>query len=179
GRHWRPWGDLRHLVIAVGGEQNILKSWQGSCVLISCEIKSSYVRTLQEFSLLWYLNPEFDKSLKDYSGTLLHKINTTSRYQSTTVIPWFSGRVKYAGSFSSRDCSLKVSQLQKNDSGSYGARLYGSPTQPSQKWLFTAEVIVEGKNFAQQFLFLLPPRKMWFFSWDKPPSLSEQQHHGL
>uniref|UniRef100_A0A8C6Y7F8 B-cell receptor CD22 n=1 Tax=Naja naja TaxID=35670 RepID=A0A8C6Y7F8_NAJNA len=118
-----------------------LSAWEGSCVFISCNIKEEFHdRRINQWSFVWYFQPSFDKSLNDYSGTLLYSSNQTA----TEVSSEFSNRVQFVGDLGSKNCSLKISQLHLSDNGSYGIRLYWIPGElkTSDKWFEILEVIV-------------------------------------
>ncbi|XP_033014614.1 B-cell receptor CD22-like [Lacerta agilis] len=105
---------------------NNLATWEGSCILIPCKIGLTYKGTrVDNFFLIWYFDPEYVETLKDYSGIMLYNGSTTSEKYLTPTDPHFPNRVSFVGNLANRNCSLKISHLQKNDSGKYGARLYG------------------------------------------------------
>ncbi|XP_062996140.1 B-cell receptor CD22-like isoform X2 [Elgaria multicarinata webbii] len=125
--------------------QRSLQSWKGSCVLIPCTISRTYKsQKLIDLSLVWYFEPTYDnKDLKDFIGTMLHKSNMTSNNRTTPITPHFQHRIQFVGDLNERNCSLKISQLQKNDTGRYGARLYGTAADLKYKWFLHATVTVE------------------------------------
>nr|XP_020670115.1 B-cell receptor CD22-like isoform X2 [Pogona vitticeps] len=105
-------------------EPHYLAGWKGSCILIPCQIKYTYSgRRLNNISLIWYFDPSYDG--KEYTGTILYNSSRTSQKHVIPTIAGLQERATFAGNLSERNCSLKISQLQKSDDGSYGARLYG------------------------------------------------------
>uniref|UniRef100_A0ABM5EQZ3 B-cell receptor CD22 n=1 Tax=Pogona vitticeps TaxID=103695 RepID=A0ABM5EQZ3_9SAUR len=105
-------------------EPHYLAGWKGSCILIPCQIKYTYSgRRLNNISLIWYFDPFYDGS--EYTGTILYNSSRTSQKHVIPTIAGLQERATFAGNLSERNCSLKISQLQKSDDGSYGARLYG------------------------------------------------------
>ncbi|XP_039181713.1 B-cell receptor CD22-like isoform X1 [Crotalus tigris] len=118
-----------------------LSAWEGSCVLISCNIEEEYKsRPLNQVSFAWYFQPLFNKTLNDYNGKLLYNSNQTT----TAVSSEFRNRVKFVGNLGRKNCSLKISQLRPSDTGDYGIRLYWRagmlPNQ--QKWLGKVTITV-------------------------------------
>ncbi|KAL7981122.1 hypothetical protein Chor_005356, partial [Crotalus horridus] len=118
-----------------------LSAWEGSCVLISCNIEEEYKsRYLNQVSFAWYFQPLFNKTLNDYSGKLLYNSNQTT----TAVSSEFHNRVKFVGNLGRKNCSLKISQLRPSDTGDYGIRLYWRagmlPNQ--QKWFDKVTITV-------------------------------------
>ncbi|XP_026544012.1 B-cell receptor CD22-like [Notechis scutatus] len=119
----------------------LLNVWEGSCVVISCNIEKEYnSRSINHASFAWYFQPSFDNTLNDYSGVLLYNSNQTA----TEVSFEFSNRVKFVGDLGSKNCSLKISQLRLSDKGIYGIRLYwiAGKLQTQKKWLEKLEIIV-------------------------------------
>uniref|UniRef100_A0A670IJ22 B-cell receptor CD22 n=1 Tax=Podarcis muralis TaxID=64176 RepID=A0A670IJ22_PODMU len=105
---------------------NNLAVWEGSCILIPCKISLTYKNVrVDNFFLIWYFDPKYEDNLKDYTGIMLYNGSTISENYLTPTSPHFLDRVRFVGNLNSRNCSLKISHLQKNDSGTYGARLYG------------------------------------------------------
>ncbi|XP_053123580.1 B-cell receptor CD22-like [Hemicordylus capensis] len=123
-------------------------TWNGSCVMIPCTIRHNNPPLIPStISLLWYFNPSYKETLKDYEGTLLYHSNN-SRDSVITTSPDFQGRVTFVGDLK-RNCSVKISQLQKNDSGPYGARLYAQTERPSktrpsiyEKWYQSTQITI-------------------------------------
>ncbi|XP_053255628.1 B-cell receptor CD22-like [Podarcis raffonei] len=124
---------------------NNLAAWEGSCILIPCKISLTYNRLrVDNFFLIWYFDPEYEDTLKDYTGIMLYNGSSTSANYLTPTSPHFLDRVRFVGNLNSRNCSLKISHLQKNDSGTYGARLYGfvGMNRRLDKWFAAAAVNV-------------------------------------
>ncbi|XP_034279453.1 B-cell receptor CD22-like [Pantherophis guttatus] len=120
-----------------------LSIWEGSCVTISCKIKEEHSgRPINQVSFAWYFNPSFDNDRREFSGELLYKSNQTA----TEVLSERSNRVKFVGDLKSENCSLKISQLRRSDTGTYGIRFYWKsgllPKQ--QKWLSKVTITVRG-----------------------------------
>ncbi|XP_060132423.1 B-cell receptor CD22-like [Zootoca vivipara] len=132
-------GNEKMLTIAL----NNLAAWEGSCILIPCMIGVTYNKVrVDNFFLIWYFDPVYNETLKDYSGIMLYNGSTASKKYLTPTMPHFLDRVSFVGNLKNRNCSLKISHLQKNDSGKYGARLYGSPInrREREKWFLEAAV---------------------------------------
>ncbi|XP_056612039.1 B-cell receptor CD22 [Triplophysa dalaica] len=92
---------------------------EGSCVTIPCTYKHGNAKNIK---LLWYKDPEYDKELKLFTGTILYS-NTVDHPQS----PGYSSRVEYITGKAEKDkdrskCDLKINDLQKTDSGIYTFR---------------------------------------------------------
>ncbi|CAI5781255.1 B-cell receptor CD22-like [Podarcis lilfordi] len=105
---------------------NNLAAWEGSCILIPCKIDETYKSVrVDNFFLIWYFDPKYEDNLKDFTGIMLYNGSTISENNLTATSPHFLDRVRFVGNLNSRNCSLKISHLQKNDRGTYGARLYG------------------------------------------------------
>ncbi|KAL1261115.1 hypothetical protein QQF64_008942 [Cirrhinus molitorella] len=100
---------------------------EGSSVTIPCTYQRQKDETIH--TLLWFKDPEFDHALQVFKGTIVYS-NTKERPQ----LPDYSSRVEYitdATSFTSQEelwikCDLKITDLQKTDSGKYNFRFIGS-----------------------------------------------------
>uniref|UniRef100_H9GSA7 B-cell receptor CD22 n=1 Tax=Anolis carolinensis TaxID=28377 RepID=H9GSA7_ANOCA len=118
---------------------NLLTAWKGSCVLIPCEITSK----LRNISLIWWYNPFWHPSLKDYYGIMLYNASTASINHTSPVSTHFQDRVRFTGDLHNRNCSLKISQLQKSDTGMFGARLQGfDQYKHFKKWFLSTDITI-------------------------------------
>ncbi|XP_073674433.1 B-cell receptor CD22 [Garra rufa] len=107
---------------------------EGSCVTIPCTYEKQKGKT---YTLLWFQNPNYDDESKMFKGTIVYS-NTDDRPQS----PGYSSRVEYitdATSFTQQQnqkvsikCDLRITDLQKTDSGNYSFRIV-SPAVPVEK----------------------------------------------
>uniref|UniRef100_A0A670IHP6 B-cell receptor CD22 first Ig-like domain-containing protein n=1 Tax=Podarcis muralis TaxID=64176 RepID=A0A670IHP6_PODMU len=131
---------------------NNLAAWEGSCILIPCKIDQTYKNVrVDNFFLIWYFDAKYEDNLKDYTGIMLYNGSSTPKKYLTPTSPHFLDRVRFVGNLASRNCSLKISHLQKNDSGTYGARLYGfvGMKRILDKWFAAAAVNVNGKKLSE------------------------------
>ncbi|KAL1261113.1 hypothetical protein QQF64_008940 [Cirrhinus molitorella] len=100
---------------------------EGSTVTIPCTYKILNGEIVH--TLLWFKDSEFNTTLQKFFGTIVYS-NTKERPQ----LPDYSSRVEYitdATSFTSQEelwikCDLKITDLQKTDSGKYSFRLISS-----------------------------------------------------
>ncbi|XP_077193038.1 B-cell receptor CD22-like [Paroedura picta] len=117
-----------------------LVTWEGSCVVIPCQINQYMGALLRDIRLLWYYQPFYDTNQSDYSGRLLYNSSVASRKQSSSNRLMFLGNLKNE----KKDCSLKISQVQMEDNGTYGARIFASYSHPVQqnKWFLNATINV-------------------------------------
>lgn len=96
---------------------------EGSSVTISCE----YLKNEDNLALLWFKDPNFDELSKTFNGTIVYS-NRNERPQS----PGYSKRVEYITDLTSTSkkndwiqCNLRITDLQKTDSGNYSFRFIG------------------------------------------------------
>ncbi|XP_054855713.1 B-cell receptor CD22-like [Eublepharis macularius] len=123
-----------------------LVTWEGSCVLIPCEIGRYGGAVLNPITLLWYFQPFYDMRQSEYNGVLLYNSSMASGY-SNTHLRDSQDRVKFVGNLNHAErktCSLKISQVRTEDNGIYGARLFASYSRPTQqhKWFLNATIHV-------------------------------------
>ncbi|XP_026120031.1 B-cell receptor CD22-like [Carassius auratus] len=101
---------------------------EGSCVTIPCAYKKENDET---YTLLWFKDPEYNKTLQMFSGTIVYS-NTEERPQSSD----YSSRAEYITNATSLKqqtqqdnnwikCDLRITDLQKTDSGRYRFRTIG------------------------------------------------------
>uniref|UniRef100_A0A8C1XEH8 Ig-like domain-containing protein n=1 Tax=Cyprinus carpio TaxID=7962 RepID=A0A8C1XEH8_CYPCA len=98
---------------------------EGSCVTIPCFYKKTEEET---YTLLWFKDPKFNEASKLFNGTIVYS-NTKERPQSLD----YSGRVEYITDATPQEnqkywikCDLRITDLQKTDSGNYTFRFIGS-----------------------------------------------------
>uniref|UniRef100_A0A673LVW8 B-cell receptor CD22 n=1 Tax=Sinocyclocheilus rhinocerous TaxID=307959 RepID=A0A673LVW8_9TELE len=102
---------------------------EGSCVTIPCAYKKLKDETC---TLLWFKDPKYDDVSKMFIGTIVYS-NIEERPQS----PAYSSRVEYITDATSLKqqkhqndhwikCDLRITDLQKTDSGNYGFRVINS-----------------------------------------------------
>lgn len=145
-------------------------------MVIPCYIKHTFRgQPLNIISLIWYFGPVYNDNLQEYEGTILHNASRNQPGNMITTGSDFVGRVSFVGDLEWRNCSLKISQLRKKDSGAYLARLYGlaKPKPEQKKWGVQAQVNVMGKPLLKCF-FPPHPRHL-SFSGDTKLSLSKGQ----
>ncbi|XP_074837560.1 LOW QUALITY PROTEIN: B-cell receptor CD22 [Carettochelys insculpta] len=111
-----------------------LIAWKGASLYIPCSYQWCRLNSPPSISLVWYLNPEYNKEKKEFAGTVLYKSNTP-------ISPAFQGRVKLPEDLD-RDCSLQLSGLQTNETGTYGARLIANVSGKPIKWISRTDVNV-------------------------------------
>lgn len=94
-------------------------------------IPCAYLNKEDNLKLLWFKDPNFDKHLHTFNGTIVHSIRD-ERPKS----PDYSNRVKYITNITSMtkkddwiQCNLIITDLQKTDSGNYSFRIIGSKHQ--------------------------------------------------
>uniref|UniRef100_A0A8D2IML1 B-cell receptor CD22 first Ig-like domain-containing protein n=1 Tax=Varanus komodoensis TaxID=61221 RepID=A0A8D2IML1_VARKO len=137
-----------------------LTAWKGSCVLIPCQISEvCNLGKVNRLAVAWYFEPLEDNVPRENNGHLLYDSSKTSEDLITSTSPDFRGLVRFVGNLSNRDCSLIVSQLQMNESGSYTAYIVDSNDNWRLKWHLNATVKIAGKSFAEQLVFLFFPCK--------------------
>ncbi|NP_001091715.1 uncharacterized protein isoform X1 [Danio rerio] len=101
---------------------------EGSCVTIPCFYDIPEDKTLD---LLWFKDSQYDHDSRMFIGTIVYS-NTGKRPQS----PGYSGRVEYITNIKSKtqhgqqtinemQCDLRITDLQKTDSGNYSFRYIG------------------------------------------------------
>uniref|UniRef100_A0A671TCY6 B-cell receptor CD22 n=1 Tax=Sinocyclocheilus anshuiensis TaxID=1608454 RepID=A0A671TCY6_9TELE len=102
---------------------------EGSCVTIPCAYKNLKDETC---TLLWFKDPKYDDVSKKFIGTIVYS-NTEERPQT----PAYSSRVEYITDATSLKqqkhqnyywikCDLRITDLQKTDSGNYRFRVINS-----------------------------------------------------
>ncbi|XP_077193045.1 B-cell receptor CD22-like [Paroedura picta] len=125
-----------------------LVTWNGSCVVIPCQINQYMGALLSNISLLWYHQPFYDTNQSDYLGHLLYYIFTISGMYGTQVQSSPASRLEFVGNLQdnleTKDCSLKISQVRMEDNGIYGVKLFASYNRPVQlnKWFLNATINV-------------------------------------
>ncbi|XP_061452558.1 B-cell receptor CD22-like [Rhineura floridana] len=125
-------------------EPKSLTAWEGSCIVIPCQVTRTHQGLkIDDLELVWYFNPVYDHEQKEYNGIVLYHGSMFSTDNRAPSSPPFLGRARFVGN--DRNCSLKISALQKSDKGTYGARLYGSvENRPVlQKWFMEATVNID------------------------------------
>ncbi|XP_053503681.1 hemicentin-2-like [Ictalurus furcatus] len=112
-------------------EPTTTTSQEGSCVTINCKFK--YQDGLQ---LLWIKDPKWIEKEKRFDGIIVY--NSTDEQPQVTE---YSNRVEF---FNDRkqsshwtNCTLKIHDLKKNDSGNYTFRYIGSEKYISNTFLLT------------------------------------------
>ncbi|XP_067306339.1 B-cell receptor CD22-like isoform X2 [Pseudorasbora parva] len=99
---------------------------EGSSITIPC----GYLKQKEQsnLKLLWFKDPYFDTKSEMFNGTIVYS-NTKERPQS----PDYSNRVEYMTNLTSTmqikewiQCDLRITNLQKTDSGNYSFRFIGS-----------------------------------------------------
>ncbi|KAM9299080.1 B-cell receptor CD22 [Gastrophryne carolinensis] len=93
-------------------------AWRGSCVLLPCTYSYPYGNTVNNFT--WYHNAVYDKTVTDFIGTVVYNSKNN-----TAAGDLFAGRVQYMGT-TDKDCTIMITNLQKEHEGSYGLRLRGT-----------------------------------------------------
>ncbi|XP_040276915.1 B-cell receptor CD22 isoform X4 [Bufo bufo] len=92
-----------------------ITAWEGSCAVLSCKIRTH--RTIANFT--WYYNPEYDVAAKTFKGTIVYQSTKNAELN----IP-FADRVQYVGT-DEKNCTILITNLTRQDSGSYQLRLMG------------------------------------------------------
>uniref|UniRef100_A0A8C1XH82 B-cell receptor CD22 n=1 Tax=Cyprinus carpio TaxID=7962 RepID=A0A8C1XH82_CYPCA len=99
-------------------------TYEGSSVIIPCSYKKPNDKT---YTLLWFKDPIYLKDMM-FNGTIVYS-NTKERPQSLD----YSGRVEYITDATPQEnqkywikCDLRITDLQKTDSGNYTFRFIGS-----------------------------------------------------
>ncbi|XP_077116198.1 B-cell receptor CD22-like [Ranitomeya variabilis] len=95
----------KHVILA-----NSVYAWNGSCAILPCTI-TSYA-TIDHY--MWYFNSEYNSETQDFTGTIIYQSN----------IPSQSKNVFYIGK-TEKDCTIVITDLQKEDTGYYHLRLIG------------------------------------------------------
>lgn len=87
-----------------------------------------YLYKEDNLKLLWFKDPQFDDKTKLFNGTIVYS-NTDERPPSQN----YSNRVEYITNITSKtaknkwiQCDLRITDLQKKDSGNYSFRFIGS-----------------------------------------------------
>ncbi|XP_044138541.1 B-cell receptor CD22 isoform X1 [Bufo gargarizans] len=96
-------------------------AWEGSCAVLSCKILT--YRTIANFT--WYYNPEYDDAVKTFKGTIVYQSTKNAELNSP-----FADRVQYVGT-DEKNCTILITNLTRQDSGSYQLRLMGK----DWKWM--------------------------------------------
>ncbi|XP_062873413.1 LOW QUALITY PROTEIN: B-cell receptor CD22 [Trichomycterus rosablanca] len=115
---------------------------EGSCVTITC--------TYTEISetLLWFKNPEYIHSEKRFNGTIVYS-NTKEHPQSTEYL----NRVHFLSedkTSEAKSCSLRITDLQKQDSGQYNFRYINTNSKYMSKPMVLS---ITGKSCWLVFIF--------------------------
>ncbi|XP_062818340.1 B-cell receptor CD22-like isoform X2 [Anolis carolinensis] len=101
-----------------------LETWKGSCVLIPCQINETlHFAYLPHASVAWYFRPSLADALFDYNVQPLFDSSKTLEDHVNLTSPNFQGRVRFVGDLTKRDCSLMITELHMNDSGTYNAKV--------------------------------------------------------
>ncbi|XP_056330009.1 B-cell receptor CD22 [Danio aesculapii] len=111
---------------------------EGSCVTIPCVYK---IPNGKKLDLLWFKNSQYNHDTQMFDGTIVYS-NTEKRPQS----PGYSGRVEYITNIESMtlheqqttneiQCDLRITDLQKTDSGNYSFRYTGDPYSDPSKFM--------------------------------------------
>ncbi|KAF4086288.1 hypothetical protein AMELA_G00104200 [Ameiurus melas] len=110
-------------------EPTTTTSQEGSCVTINCKYK--YKVGLQ---LLWIKDPKWSEKDRRFDGIIVYS-TTEERPQ----VAEYSNRVEFFNDQSNdwTNCTLKIHDLKKNDSGNYTFRYIGSEKYISNKFLLT------------------------------------------
>ncbi|XP_053545997.1 B-cell receptor CD22 [Bombina bombina] len=99
-------------------------AWNGSCALIPCKCSHpSYEIT----TFKWIHSPYFNDSTKEYEGNIVY-----SSINHNEVSSSFKDRVP-SREKQEKDCTIVITNLQENDSGSYGFRIWTNVE--IQKWI--------------------------------------------
>lgn len=107
---------------------------EGSCVTIPCVYEIPEDKKL-DLELLWFKDPQYDKKSKKFYGTIVYS-NTNERPQSPGYSNGIHQRVEYITDLQSERkneqpknsgirCDLRITDLQKTDSGNYSFRYTG------------------------------------------------------
>lgn len=123
-------------------EPTTTTSQEGSCVTINCKYK--YQDGLQ---LLWIKDPKWIEKEKRYDGIIVYS-STDERPQ----VAEYSNRVGFFNDQSGqwKNCTIKILDLKKNDSGNYTFRYIGSDKYISNTFLLT----VMGESYELCYLIL-------------------------
>ncbi|XP_042296597.1 sialoadhesin-like isoform X1 [Sceloporus undulatus] len=101
-----------------------LVTWEGSCVLIPCQINETlHFANLTLATVAWYFQPSSTHTWLDYSGHPIYDSSKTLEDHANLTSPHFQDRVQFVGDLSIGDCSLMITQLRMNDSGTYSAKV--------------------------------------------------------
>ncbi|XP_063109434.1 B-cell receptor CD22 isoform X5 [Cavia porcellus] len=87
-------------------------AWEGACVWIPCTYKNQEEQMLLDNFTLYH-NPEYDKDIKEFKGTVLYKKTDNSESFS------YQNRVKKA----EENCTLSINPVNIEDSGKLGMRV--------------------------------------------------------
>ncbi|XP_017346095.1 B-cell receptor CD22 isoform X6 [Ictalurus punctatus] len=121
--------DTRPIVIEEPTTTTTTTNQEGSCVTIKCKYKYQ-----KELKLLWIKDPKWIEKEKRYDGIIVYS-NTDERPQ----VAEYSNRVEFFNDQSSQwtNCTIKIQDLKKNDSGNYTFRYIGSDKYISNTFLLT------------------------------------------
>ncbi|XP_053543548.1 sialoadhesin isoform X1 [Ictalurus punctatus] len=134
--------DTRPIVIEEPTTTTTTTNQEGSCVTIKCKYKYQ-----KELKLLWIKDPKWIEKEKRYDGIIVYS-NTDERPQ----VAEYSNRVEFFNDQSSQwtNCTIKIQDLKKNDSGNYTFRYIGSDKYISNTFLLT----VVGESYELCYLIL-------------------------
>ncbi|KAF4086289.1 hypothetical protein AMELA_G00104240, partial [Ameiurus melas] len=110
-------------------EPTTTTSQEGSCVTINCKYKYQ-----DGLKLLWIKDAKWIEKEKKFDGIIVYS-STDERPQ----VAEYSNRVEFFNDQSNHwtNCTLKIHDLKKNDSGNYTFRYIGSEKYISNKFLLT------------------------------------------
>uniref|UniRef100_A0A8D0C3T8 B-cell receptor CD22 first Ig-like domain-containing protein n=1 Tax=Salvator merianae TaxID=96440 RepID=A0A8D0C3T8_SALMN len=109
-----------------------LTAWEGSCLLIPCTFTRTWrTKEVRNASLVWYFDPSYSDDLQEFTGEILYSTINSSMLTSSV-------HTKFVGDLGNRNCSLKIFQLRKSNSGKYAARLYASVESTPNVFAFTS-----------------------------------------
>ncbi|XP_066575213.1 B-cell receptor CD22 [Amia ocellicauda] len=104
-------------------------SEEGSCVTFQCTFNTQQISGIVE-RIIWLKNPVYSQDKKDYEGSVVYQRNlsqtspeVTRRFEDVGKPTLTNGTFQY--------CSLKINELQLNDTAFYGFRYYTK----GDKWL--------------------------------------------
>ncbi|XP_053461849.1 B-cell receptor CD22 isoform X2 [Nycticebus coucang] len=115
-----------------------LYAWAGACVWIPCEYRT-VMQGENLDNVTVYLNPEFIKDVKAFTGHILY--NTTKVEEA----PSQQGRVQFLGD-GTRNCTLSINPVWVNDSGQLGLRMMTR----TEKWMEKIPLNVSEKPLVPQ-----------------------------
>ncbi|XP_073513715.1 B-cell receptor CD22-like [Phyllobates terribilis] len=128
---------------------NNVHAWNGSCAILPCSIKSYVAFDYY----MWFFNPVYNPTEKDFTGKIIYQSKMPSQSDTYTKLE----NVVHIGK-EERDCTIVITNLQKEDTGYYQLRLIGKRTaQEVFKWMSKSNLTLSVSHTSPSLKFPTVP----------------------